>query len=178
MKTLLLDGRLRQGGNTDYLLELLFGKKVPFEKKNIAECNNCEACFTTGCCVIKDDMADIYSAANTTDIVVLAAPVIFGSLPAKLISILSRAQCYYKNGNFSSLPRVGKKKQGFIILTAGGSSAGDVKFALKTATLLLKIFNVDSPTIITSLNTDALPASSDMAAKEKIENAKVQFGFR
>jgi len=110
----------------------------------------------------------IYDATDTADFVVLASPVIFGNLTGKIIDILSRLQCYFK-GDFATLPKIGKKKKGAIILTAGGSSKIEIQHAIKTAEILLKIFNVENPVIVTSLNTDKVPAQEDIEASKKID---------
>ncbi|MCL2847808.1 MAG: NAD(P)H-dependent oxidoreductase [Firmicutes bacterium] len=172
-KVLILDGRLRQGGNTDFLLQRLLNNfdnavGASIARTQIFACTNCEACLSNSKCIINDDMQTIYHQAKTADFVVLASPIIFGNLSGRIIDILSRLQCYFK-GEFNKLPKVGKVKQGAIILIAGGSSNNDVEFALKTAKLLLKILNVENPTIIASLNTDKVPTSQDKEAIETID---------
>ena len=66
----------RKGGNTEIIVnEALASAKalgaevelVTVIGKNIAPCDGCEACTTTGKCRIEDDMQDIYNKLLQSD---------------------------------------------------------------------------------------------------------------
>jgi len=58
-------------------------------------CRACDACRSTGRCIIKDDTADIYSAIEMAQGLVLASPVYFSGFPAQVKALIDRAQVHY-----------------------------------------------------------------------------------
>ena len=169
---MVLSGVLRGQGNTDALLSrLLHGKKsdclwLAFGGDTVSPCVNCKACKTQSVCRIADGMQKVYSAAQSAKYVVLASPVYFGNLTGFLLDVLSRFQCCFKDG-YRTAPIIGPKKEGAVILTAGGY--GETAFAEKQARLMLKMLNVENPTMITSYQTDTVSAISDTGALNKID---------
>jgi len=178
-KILIINGSPRAGGNTAFLVNALL-KGVTFTKKEFNVCNsviepclNCEACLGTGKCFICDDADKLFDAAKAADYVIIASPVIFGSLPGYIIDLMSRFQCLFTGGDFKKLPAIGNKKQGCIIITAGGS--GSVDGALKSAKILAKMLNVENPVVITTLQTDKVPAREDSVAINQINELRQGF---
>ena len=173
----MLNGVLRSGGNTETLLNMLIGQNLQYcsvvrRSDQISPCLNCGGCKTTDACTITDSMEVVYCAAETAEFVVLASPVYFGNLTGFLSDILSRFQRYCKVGS-NRLPRIGQKKSGAVILTAGGLGAAEG--AERSAILLMKLLNVENPVLITSYQTDILHAGQDEQAVKKIAALKKQW---
>jgi len=186
---LALNGCVREG-NTEFLLRrLLLRREVRVDgvceiyagsgdfslpRDRVLPCNHCGGCKERGACVLDDDMHAVYEAAETADFVVLASPIIFGGLTGDLMNVLSRFQCYFKDG-YKKLPRIGKPKKGAVILTAGGS--GRVQFAEQTAQIFMMLLNVQNPIFITSYQTDTVPSYQDTSALQKIDNLRHEWGL-
>lgn len=70
------------GGNT--VTKVFLGDKV------VNGCNGCEACRTIKKCVQKDDMEAIYPLIHAADTIVLASPLYFWTISARLKAFLER----------------------------------------------------------------------------------------
>ena len=94
----------RRGGNTELLLdEVLRGakekgaevEKICLSDLEVAPCVECEACYETGECVIKDDFDELLAKFIETDRLVFAAPIFFMGLPAQAKAVVDRMQCLW-----------------------------------------------------------------------------------
>ncbi|MDR0886095.1 MAG: flavodoxin family protein [Clostridiales Family XIII bacterium] len=101
MKILVLNGSPRNDGNTEAIVDAFAegaqgaGHEVVIvnvAKKKIAACLGCEYCHTKGegQCIQKDDMAEIYEALTTTDLLVWASPVYYFTFTPQFQAALSR----------------------------------------------------------------------------------------
>jgi len=86
-----IHGSPRRGGNTDTLLgQLVRGiqstapdvsvKEIHTSQMKIGPCRECRACDTTGCCIVDDDMQQLYPVLPEADILILSSPIFFYSL--------------------------------------------------------------------------------------------------
>lgn len=95
-------GSPRKKGNTHFLLTMLLEKLeaagattrlVNVPKKNILPCTGCGHCERKGTCFIDDDMqTDIFPLLKKSDIVIIAAPVYFYTVPSQLKAMIDRSQ--------------------------------------------------------------------------------------
>ncbi|MCR5452986.1 MAG: flavodoxin family protein [Lachnospiraceae bacterium] len=120
-KILVLVGSVRKGGNTE-LLAQAFANGV---KKNneidiisvsdikVNPCDGCNACFFTegNACIQKDDMANIYSKLKNTDTLIIASPVYFYGISARLKAVIDRLHTPMRN-------QFGVKRMGLILVGA------------------------------------------------------------
>ncbi len=92
MKIAVLLGSPRKNGNSETIVQAIVapleqnGALVEYIRLNdlaLQPCQGCGGCDKTGKCVLKDDMADIYSAVDAADVVLLASPVYFYGLSAQ-----------------------------------------------------------------------------------------------
>lgn len=105
MKITILNGSPRMGGNTEIMADAFMeeAKKNGHEvtKLNVGQmdvigCMACESCFANdGVCVIEDDMPEILSVLDETDLVVLASPIYWFDITAQLKAVIDRlyARC-------------------------------------------------------------------------------------
>jgi len=167
MKTLIINGSYRRGGNTDALVSEfvrhLDGEYMTVTcDDKIAPCRNCGYCKTHAGCAIRDRMDEVYRYYGDCDNLVIASPVWFMTLTGTAIDIASRFQTYWE-----AVQSRGEKlseKNGVIILTGGieGSEAP----AEKAAKAIFVTAGVKLPTIavVKSMDTDRTAAKYDEKA--------------
>ena len=79
----------------------------------ITPCTACDACRENGVCPIDDDMGSVIQMLMEADIVVVATPVYFCSVPAALKCLIDRCQpLYYRKYLHNT---VMKKKKGVLL---------------------------------------------------------------
>lgn len=137
-------GSPRKGGNTDILLEKALeavrAKSIPIEKivlndLNIRACQECASCFKTGKCVISDDMAIVYKALDTSDIVMVASPIYFGNVSAQTKIMVDRMQCVWARKYV--LKKINKAKRIGAFISSG---ALKTEKYFKCAKIVIDIF--------------------------------------
>ena len=96
---LILSASPRKNGNSDILChQFMKGAEdagnqvelIPLYDKNIGFCRACYACFKTGKCVLKDDMAEILDKIQAADVLVVATPTYFLTMNGKLKNTIDR----------------------------------------------------------------------------------------
>jgi multimeric flavodoxin WrbA len=133
MKYCIIFGSPRKKGNTASLLSLVMEylkkekkdiKYFDVYEKNIKGCTACLGCqkdLENICCVIQDDMQEIYEAVEEADVIVIASPVYVRSAPAPVKAVIDRlvyAGCkYYGDDPFGPSLFQGKKLA--LITTCG-----------------------------------------------------------
>ncbi len=138
-------GSPRIGGNTDILLDAALEgardagadvEKVILEKLDMRGCRECESCFRTGKCVVKDDMQRIYALLDEADVLILASPIFFSGLTAQTKMVIDRCQCLWAGKYLLGKPIGGGRKRVGAFLSVGGR--GDLSF--KGAISVVKAF--------------------------------------
>jgi multimeric flavodoxin WrbA len=131
-------GSPRRGGNTDILLDSYLGgagaagykvDKVIVSELNISPCRECNSCYETGECVIRDDMDRIYKSLLEVDRIVIATPVFFMGPTAQLKSVIDRCQALWARRFILKMPLcvAVEDRRGFL-LSVGGLSKGKSNF--------------------------------------------------
>lgn len=99
MRITVLVGSPRKGGNTETLADALIagvraagGEAVKYSLrgKKIGSCLSCDYCMTHDHCALKDDMAEVYSLMEQTDVLVFASPIYFYGMSAQLAALINR----------------------------------------------------------------------------------------
>ena len=106
MKILVLNGSLRCGGNTDFLVDAFRKgaeekghevKRIDLRDLKIADCKGCGACKGNGGnCVNQDDMQKVYPLLKAAEVVILASPIYYWNLTGLLQTTISRFYAPYK----------------------------------------------------------------------------------
>jgi len=128
-----LFGSARKGGNSDILLEeFLRGcedagaevERIHLNKLQVSGCLACGGCEKDGHCVVKDDMSQVYDSLERCNLVVIAAPIYFYSVPAQAKAVIDRSQALWSRKYIlkKSGPEGGAPKKGFFI--AVGATRG------------------------------------------------------
>lgn len=113
MKTVVLHGSARTGGDTDTLADrflqgLCAGKEhetTHFRAidMTIAHCRACMKCGgedSAGRCVIDDDMQAVYPAFSEADVVVMATPMFWGYMTSQLKTLFDRLEAIVSPEHF------------------------------------------------------------------------------
>ena len=115
MKVVVLHGSSRKGGNSDALVERFLAGVggetrravrhfYPIDME-IAHCRGCGACGTaasSGTCVTRDDMQEVYAAFSQSDVVVLAAPMFLGYMTSQLKTLFDRLEAIASPRHFGN----------------------------------------------------------------------------
>ena len=98
-RVVILSASPRKKGNSDILCqEFIKGAEkagnncelISLYEKKIDFCRACYACFKTGKCVLKDDMADILEKMQAADVFVIATPTYFLTMNGMLKTTIDR----------------------------------------------------------------------------------------
>ncbi len=177
MKTLILNGSPRKKGDTAALLAALelSGEVTVIDAfaAEVSPCLDCRYCRTHPGCSINDGMQELYRKIEESDNIILAAPVWFGTLPGPLLTLVSRAQTWFSGHFFRKEPRLCGKK-GAVILTGGGT--GGAEGAYRTAKIILRELGAEGEIpLVTSLQTDRIPAAEDQKALAALQSITEYF---
>ncbi|MDY0042020.1 MAG: flavodoxin family protein [Desulforhabdus sp.] len=94
-------GSPRKGGNTDSMLDAFIDgaaatgadlERLFVRELEIYPCIGCGHCDKTGFCVQQDAMMEIYPKLEQADIIAVASPIYFYSVPAQLKLLIDRSQ--------------------------------------------------------------------------------------
>ncbi len=99
-KILIISGSERKGGNTDTLVSnFVLGAKKKGDVEvfritdfDVRPCKGCNACKAepTGRCVVHDDMMYFWEKLSKTDVLIIASPVYFYGISARLKAFVDR----------------------------------------------------------------------------------------
>ncbi|MCM8809883.1 MAG: flavodoxin family protein [Candidatus Omnitrophica bacterium] len=103
MKIVGICGSPRKNGNSEILLDEFLkyfeGKaeieKIFLNKLRFVPCQECENIRKDGRCKINDDMQNVYDKIESSDIVIVASPIFFGSISAQTKMMIDRFQCQW-----------------------------------------------------------------------------------
>lgn len=176
MKTIVIDGSVSPRGDVHALLDPLL-RQLPGEIRilshadGIQPCCDCRRCYRQPGCAIPDAMQEMYPYILSCDNVILSSPIWFASLSGPLLCIASRMQTFFAARRFraEATPLPGKK--GVILLS--GARENTAASPLAAASLILRTMGVERKNqyIVTSLDTDRIPAARDAAAQREAERA-------
>jgi multimeric flavodoxin WrbA len=84
--------------------------------KQIHPCINCGACEREGFCALQDDMQDVYPLLWKADLIVVATPVFFYSVPAQLKALIDRCQTLWSRKYIYKISDPGHQwRKGFVL---------------------------------------------------------------
>lgn len=175
MKTLIINGSPRMNGDTMTLVNEMI-KYIEGEVRivhtyyeKIGACVDCRYCWSNNGCSINDSMQEYYQLLDEVDNVVLASPIYFSELTSELLRFASRfqrffvARCIKKDNEFKL-----KKKNGALIIAAGGDSRNLEERAIDSANIIFRHINTQSVGVVRTLYTNDIPANEDIEALENV----------
>lgn len=180
-RVLCIAGSPRRGGNSDRMLDAVergvaaaggMPVRIVPAVAGIAPCRGCNACSSTGECVIRDAMDEVYPLLDTVDALAVASPVYFATVPAVLKSLYDRCEPYWARRYVLGEARRASKRPGALILVGGGGDPFGTQCAVTPTksvfgvlevelTEFYEFVGVDSPTDI-SRHADALARAEEI----------------
>jgi multimeric flavodoxin WrbA len=130
---------------------------------NIKGCDACLKCQESGCCLINDDMQELYQEIQTADAIVLGSPVYMWQMTAQTKLLIDRLTAFLKP-NFSS--RLDNKKL-ILVFSQGSSDRDAFKPYFEYTAGLLYYLGFDVLETIIAAGTDKLEVSSRPGLIEK-----------
>ncbi len=125
-----IQGSPRLNGNTSIIVkEFLREVKnvggyyecINVATKNISPCKECGACESTGYCIIKDDVIDIFYLLKEADIILVATPIFFYGPTAQLKMLIDRSQSLWVRKYRHGLLDPGEKWRTGIFIGIGAT---------------------------------------------------------
>jgi multimeric flavodoxin WrbA len=126
-------GSPRRHGNSEHLLDhLLQGveeaggttARLAVADAGIQPCRGCNACSSTGECVIRDGMRDVYPLLDAAGAIVVATPVFFATVPAVLKALFDRFQPYWARRHVLLQPKPAVRPGAILVVRGGGDPYG------------------------------------------------------
>ena len=129
MRICVLFGSPRRAGHTAQLLDAVLGQYPRAEVDRfdaydmaVSPCIGCGACDKTGACFRRDDMDGLTAALEAADLILVAYPIYFNSIPAPLKAVIDRMQPRFTQ-TYGRGRRVEKRKKIYFLITAGSAVA-------------------------------------------------------
>lgn len=122
---------------------------------NIKGCDACCKCQESGCCLIDDDMQEIYQQIQTADMVVLGSPVYMWQMTAQTKLLIDRMTAFLKP-NLSS--RLDNKKL-ILVFSQGSPDRDAFKPYFEYTAGLLYYLGFDVLDTVIAAGTDKLEVS-------------------
>ena len=176
MKILLLNGSPNKTGQTMTLAAMLTEKldgeikTVHTYDADVAACFDCKYCFENPGCAVKDEMQDIYKLIDWAELFLIASPVHFGIISAKLMTLASRVQTFWAAANVrKDMEKPAKIKGGVNIFTAGAKWNNMFLPCEGVSSLLFHSLGAEQIGSLYAAGTDALPVEQSSEAKRKAE---------
>jgi multimeric flavodoxin WrbA len=133
LKVIGISASPRFGGNSDLLLRQALagaesaGAQIEYLRLadfKIAPCIECNSCYKTGRCVVKDDYHIISAKMLDADRLILATPIFFMTVSAQAKALIDRCQCLWalKYVLKKSLMSAGRDRRAMVIAVGGSKS--------------------------------------------------------
>ncbi|NOQ37962.1 hypothetical protein GQ472_03660 [archaeon] len=165
-KYLLISGSPRKG-NTDFVLSKVYEslnekKELIFLRDlNFSHCKGCLTCYSTGACVIKDDMEQLFSSLLSADMIIIGSPLYYGNVSGLMKQFIDRTIPAYESKSL-------KDKQLLSIMVGGGKVQVTEKFHREAIKGFVKYNRLD---LIETYNFEAFEADDlkqDVQSKMQI----------
>lgn len=151
-RVLCIAGSPRRSGNSDHLLDALSrgvqsAGGVPIRivpaTAGIAPCRGCNACSSTGECVIRDAMDEVYPLLDSVDALAVASPVYFATVPAVLKALYDRCEPYWARRYVLHEERRPRRRPGALILVGGGGDPYGTQCAVTPTKSVFGVLEVE-----------------------------------
>ncbi len=178
-KAVIINASPRKNGNcsqiSEYIIKKLEGIDITYfnlREMEFTGCIDCGYCSKNRGCVIKDELQNMYSIFDESDITITITPIYFDGTPWKLKAMIDRMQAIY-NSKYTlkdSLIDRSKKRRGFTVSIAGGPEY-DTQFQGNKNVLefMYKSINTELVEHINVSDTDHVPAYENKKAMAEID---------
>ncbi len=177
-RVLAIAGSPRRHGNSERLLDACISgladagadvDELVVVEHDIHPCRGCNACSSTGECVIVDDMRDIYPRIDDADAIVVASPVFFATVPAVLKALFDRMQPYWAR-RYALGGDAPERRPGAILIARGGGDPYGPEAAVTTTKSVFGVLGIDCLDV---LDVEHVDGPADMGTHpDALESAK------
>jgi multimeric flavodoxin WrbA len=134
LKVIGISASPRFGGNSDLLLRQALagaestGAEIEYLRLadfKIAPCVECNSCYKTGRCVVKDDYHIISAKMLDADRLIFATPIFFMTVSAQAKALIDRCQCLWAHKYVLKKPLIstaGRDRRAMVIAVGGSKS--------------------------------------------------------
>jgi multimeric flavodoxin WrbA len=149
-------GSPRRHGNTEILLDRFLAgaeqaggqvDKVVVARLAIAGCIACGGCWKQGVCVVQDDFQEVNRALVESDVIALATPLFFWSLPAQVKALIDRSQSQWAREVKAHIPLpptpAGHDRRRGVLISVGGDSRRHFEGVVRTVRDYLAVYEAD-----------------------------------
>ena len=156
LRVLGLAGSPRRRGNTEILLDQFLSgaeaagaqvRKVLAAKLDIAGCIACGGCSGDGVCVVEDDFQAINQELVESDVIVVAAPLFFWNVPAKLKALIDRGQSQWSRKFLVREPlpptAAGHERRRGVFICVGADPRGYFEGAKWTVRSFFRVYEAE-----------------------------------
>lgn len=171
VRVLCIAGSPRRHGNSEQLLDALAlgvteagGEPVRLRVVDAAvtPCRGCNACSKTGRCVVTDGMDAIYPQLDAADVIAIATPVFFATVPAVLKALYDRCQPYWARRYVLGEPAEATRRPGAILVVGGGGDPFGTTCAITSTRSVFAVLGVSADEILEVVGPDA---ASDITSR-------------
>lgn len=161
---LCIAGSPRRHGNSDRMLDACSrgveeagGRcvRITVSDAGIAPCRGCNACSSTGDCVIRDAMDEIYPLLDAADAVIVSSPVYFATVPAVLKALYDRCEPYWARRYVLNQPRRERRREGALMLVGGGGDPFGHECAVTTTKSVFGVLEVKLSEVYALVGADS-----------------------
>jgi len=190
LRVLCIAGSPRRHGNSDRLLEELSAGvedaggealRLVASSAGVAPCRGCNACSSTGRCVIRDGMEDVYRALDSAQAIAVVTPVYFATVPAVLKTLYDRCQPYWARRFVLGEPPAPHKRPGAAIVVGGGGDRFGTGCAVTPTQSVFGVLGVSLDHVLEVVGPDApgdvLSHTTELQATFEIGRALATSGF-
>ncbi len=153
MKMAVLLGSPRKKGNSETLARAVAGpieqgggtvEYIRLNDRNLRPCQGCGGCDKSGDCIIKDDMAEIYSVVDAADRLLLVSPVYFYGLSAQCKIFGDRMQAKWaRKYLLKERYRLGEGRKGYLLSSAATKGKRIFECSILTARYIFDAMDVE-----------------------------------
>ncbi len=134
LKVIGISASPRLNGNSDLLLRRALagaesaGAQVEYVRLadfKIAPCIECNSCYKTGSCVVKDDYHTLSAKMLDADRLIFATPIFFMTVCAQAKALIDRCQCLWAHKYVLKKPLIntaGRDRRAMVIAVGGSKS--------------------------------------------------------
>lgn len=161
---LCIAGSPRRHGNSDRMLDACSrgveeggGRcvRITVSDAGISPCRGCNACSSTGECVVRDAMDDIYPLLDSADAVIVSSPVYFATVPAVLKALYDRCEPYWARRYVLKQPRCERRREGALLLVGGGGDPFGHECAVTTTRSVFGVLEVKLSEVYALVGADS-----------------------
>jgi multimeric flavodoxin WrbA len=185
LKIIAFNGSPRPGGNTELLMNEAMKplrdaghdlRVFKLNTMNIKPCQDCGGCVTTGICIQKDEMQEVFDAIREADRIILASPIFFFGLSAQAKAMIDRCQAFWCEKYLlkKDIPMGPHGRKGLLLLVGGMKKETGKECSAGTAKAFFRTVSVPEHEILFFGGVDAKGdiQKHPTALKEAYESGK------